>query len=121
MTKPELEEIVMHFARDVIAQTAAIRRGDSKTGNKHAKRYIEGFRRLRDAGDIGREALAELFRHERPEVRAMAATFLLRYRTDEAKAVLTAVAETGEGLEAFGAEQALKRWEEGTWALDPEK
>jgi hypothetical protein len=26
----------------------------------------------------------------------------------------------GEGLAAFEAGEALKRWEEGTWALDPE-
>jgi hypothetical protein len=49
----------------------------------------------------------------------MAAAHLLRYRTAEAKAVLEEVAK-GEGLVSFKAEQALKRWEEGTWALDPE-
>jgi hypothetical protein len=29
-------------------------------------------------------------------------------------------AAQGEGMIPFGAQQALKRWEEGTWALDPE-
>jgi hypothetical protein len=42
-----------------------------------------------------------------------------RYRTAEAKAVLEEVAK-GEGLVSFKTGQALKRWEEGTWALDPE-
>lgn|GEM_PF-3435773 len=50
----------------------------------------------------------------------MAAAHLLRYRTDEAKAVLEEAAK-GQGLIPFGAQQALKRWEEGTWALDPEQ
>jgi hypothetical protein len=33
-----LEELVEQFARNVAAQTDAIQRGDSRTGNKHAKR-----------------------------------------------------------------------------------
>jgi hypothetical protein len=53
------------------------------------------------------------------DVRAMAAAYLLRHRTAEAKAVLEEVSKEG-GLAAFGASEALKRWEEGTWALDPE-
>ncbi len=49
----------------------------------------------------------------------MAATYLLRYRTAEAKAILEEAAK-GQGLVAFEAGEALKRWEEGVWALDPE-
>lgn len=52
------------------------------------------------------------------DVRVMAAAHLLRYRTAEARAVLEEAAK-GTGLVPFGAQQALKRWEEGTWALDP--
>jgi hypothetical protein len=48
-----------------------------------------------------------------------AAAFLLRHRTAEAKAVLEGAAQ-GKGLEALGAQQTLKNWEDGTWALDPE-
>ncbi len=48
----------------------------------------------------------------------MAAVYLLRHRTDEAVAVLEQVAR-GQGLIAFEAGQALERWKEGTWALDP--
>ncbi|WP_338080562.1 DUF2019 domain-containing protein [Corallococcus exiguus] len=60
-----------------------------------------------------------LFTHPRVDVRVAAASFLLRYRTAEAKAVLDEVAQR-KGFFAFEAGQALKRWEEGTWALDPE-
>ncbi|MCY1075044.1 DUF2019 domain-containing protein [Archangium lansingense] len=115
----KLEELVEQFAQNVAAQTDAIWRGDAKTGNKHAKKYGAAFDKLRTHGDAGRDALAELFKHPRPDVRVMAAAHLLRYRTAEAKAVLEEVAK-GEGLVSFKAEQALKRWEEGTWALDPE-
>ncbi|WP_370452626.1 hypothetical protein [Corallococcus sp. CA054B] len=48
----------------------------------------------------------------------MAAAFLLRYRTEDARSVLEEAAQ-GEGLIPFGAQQVLQRWAEGTWALDP--
>ncbi|MCP3137437.1 DUF2019 domain-containing protein [Pyxidicoccus xibeiensis] len=70
-------------------------------------------------GNAGRNALLVLLKHERMDVRVMAAAHLLRYRTAEAKAVLEEAAK-GKGLVPFEAGQALKRWEEGTWALDPE-
>ncbi|WNG56896.1 DUF2019 domain-containing protein [Archangium gephyra] len=115
----KLEDLVEQFAQNVAAQTDAIWRGDAKTGNKHAKKYGAAFDKLRTHGDAGRDALALLFKHPRPDVRVMAAAHLLRYRTAEAKTVLEEVAK-GEGLVSFKAGQALKRWEEGTWALDPE-
>jgi hypothetical protein len=115
----KLEELVEEFARNVTAQTDAIFRGDARTGNKHADRYIAAFKKLRAHGDAGRNALATLFTHPNMDVRTTAAAFLLRYRTAEAKAILEEAAK-GEGLVAFESEEALKRWEEGTWALDPE-
>lgn len=115
----DLNEIVERFAKDVAAQTEAIRRGDAKTGNKHANRYISALEKLRSEGDAGRDALATLLQHPRPDVRVKAAAFLLRHRTAEAMAVLKAAA-SGEGVAAIGAIMTLKHWEEGTWALDPE-
>ncbi|QRN98468.1 DUF2019 domain-containing protein [Archangium violaceum] len=114
----DFENIVQDFAHHVQAQTEATWRGDAKTGNKHAKKAIAAFTKLRSIGDAGRDALAVLFSHPRMDVRVMAAVFLLRHRTAEAKAVLEEAAK-GQGLVPFGASEALKRWEEGTWALDP--
>ena len=114
-----LEELVSQFAENVAAQTDAVWRGDARTGNKHARKYISAFDKLREHGDAGREALTALFNHPRMDVRVMAAAYLLRYRTKEATAVL-ADAARAEGFVPFKAAQALKRWEEGTWALDPE-
>jgi len=114
-----LEELVDQFARNVAAQTEAIWRGDAKTGNKHARKYGAAVDKLLAHGDAGREALLVLLAHERMDVRVMAAAHLLRYRTAEAKAVLEDAAK-GQGLVPFEAGQALKRWAEGTWALDPE-
>ncbi len=110
--------LVAQFAENVAQQTDAIWRGDHKTGNKHAKRYISAFEKLRAMGDAGQDALCVLFGHERPDVRVMAAAYLLRHRTTDALEVLREAAK-GSGLIAFEASQAMKRWEEGTWALDP--
>jgi hypothetical protein len=115
----KLEKLVEEFAQNVAAQTEAIFRGDAKTGNKHADRYIAAFKKLRAHGNAGRDALAMLFMHPNMDVRTTAAAFLLRYRTAEAKAILEEAAK-GKGLVAFESAEALKRWEEGAWALDPE-
>jgi hypothetical protein len=115
----ELNKLVAEFAENVAAQTEAIKRGDAKTGNKHANRYIAVLKKLRSEGNVGRDALATLLQHSRPDVRVKAAAFLLRYRTAEAKAVLEAAA-SGNGVAAIGAIMTLRHWEEGTWNLDPE-
>lgn len=115
----ELKALVEQFAQHVTAQAEAIRRGDAKTGNKHARQYAAALEALRSQGDVGREALAALLHHPRMDVRAMAAAFLLRYRTAESRAILEAAAKEG-GVTAIGAIMTLKRWDDGTWALDPE-
>ena len=115
----DLNIFVEKFAENVTAQTEAIKRGDAKAGNKHANLYTAALKKLRAEGNAGRDALAVLLQHPRPDVRVKAAAFLLRYRTAEAKAVLEAAA-SGSGVAAIGAIMTLKRWEEGTWSLDPE-
>jgi len=112
-----LEDIAEEFARNVAAQTDAIRRGDSKDGNKYAKRYTAAFKKLRDHGEAGRDALAALLAHPRMDVRVYAAVFLLSDRPEQAKPVLEEAAK-GEGMIPFEASQALKYWEEGTWSLE---
>ncbi|WP_164015502.1 DUF2019 domain-containing protein [Pyxidicoccus trucidator] len=114
-----LTELVEEFARHAAAQTDAIWQGDARTGNKYARQVNIAFDKLCAHGNAGRDALAALLTHPRMDVRVKAAAFLLRHRTDEAKAVLSEAAG-GEGMVSFAASEALKRWEEGTWALDPE-
>jgi hypothetical protein len=114
----EFEKLVEAFAHHVQAQTREIFKGDARIGNKHAKKAVAAFMQLRAHGDAGRDALAVLLEHPSMDVRTAAAAFLLRHRTAEARAVLEEAAK-GQGLIPFGASEALKRWEEGTWALDP--
>jgi len=51
----------------------AIFRGDAKTGNKHARKYGAAVDKLLAHGNAGRDALAVLLKHERMDVRVMAA------------------------------------------------
>ena len=114
----DLGKLVEQFAEDVVSQMEAIKRGDSRTGNKYADRYTAALMKLRSEGDAGREALSVLLKHPRPSVQVKAAAFLLRYRTEEAKTVLEATA-SGDGIASIGAIMTLKRWEDGTWNLEP--
>lgn len=109
--------LVEEFAEAVAGQEDALQVGDSVLGNQLAKKYVSTFRKLREIGDEGREALTALFNDERPSVRVMAASFLLRYRHEQARMILETEAK-GQGFVAFGAAQALKRWEDGSWSLD---
>jgi hypothetical protein len=113
----DLETIVEEFARNVAAQTDAIMRGDRKGGNKDAKRYIAAYKRLRDHGEAGRDALARLLTHSRMDVRVYAAACLLGDRPEQAEPVLEEAAK-GKGLIPFEASQVLKHWKAGTWSLD---
>ena len=113
-----VDQLVSDFALAVMAQADAMT-FDAETGNMHARRYAEAHQELcKVYGDAGREALTSLLQHEHPDVRRVSAAFLLRYAHDRARSVLEQEAR-GEGLHAFAAAQALQRWEEGTWELDP--
>jgi len=109
--------LVEAFASAVAAQTDAIGRGDPRSGNVEARKYIRIFRQLRQLGDSGRDALVALLTHQRPDVRVTAAAYLLRHRNHEAMAVLRDAA-AGTGLVSFEASECIKRWEAGAWALD---
>ncbi|MBN8232513.1 DUF2019 domain-containing protein [Corallococcus macrosporus] len=113
-----MEKLVDAFALHSAAQNDAVRQGDANTANKHAMKVNETFDKLCAHGNAGRDALAALINHPRTDVQVKAAAFLLRHRTDEAKAVLQEAAR-GQDLVSFAASKALKRWADGTWALDP--
>ena len=112
-----LEELAEEFARNVSAQTDAIWDGDARTGNKHARRYVAAFKKLRNHGDAGRDALAALLDHPRMDVRVKAAIYLLSERPSQALPVLEEAAKS-TGMIPFEASQVLKYWSEGTWSLD---
>jgi hypothetical protein len=112
-----LDELAADFASNVAAQTDSIWKGDARTGKKHARRYIAAFKKLREHGESGRDALTVLLTHPRMDVRVKAAIYLLSDRPEVAKPVLEEAAKS-EGMIPFEASQALTYWNEGTWTLD---
>jgi hypothetical protein len=114
--KRDAPALVDDFAAAVMGQTDVMLH-DPKAGNKCARKYINCARKLRSLGDVGQAELSKLFRHPRPDVQVAAAAYLLDSKTEEAMTILTRIAK-GEGLIAFEAREAMKRWEEGNWHLD---
>jgi hypothetical protein len=114
----QIDQLIQEFADCVIEQDKAIFVGDARTGNRFARRGHEAFMQLRAFGDRGRDALASLLFDPRENVRVAAACYLLRYRNAESLAVLMRAAK-GVGLAALEAGEAIKRWREGAWNLDP--
>jgi len=112
-----IEKLVEEFAKAIIKQNEAIMKGNYKLGNKYAKKYIKCYQQLFKVGEEGKEALAKLFNHDDIGVREMAAVVLLKYKTEEALKILRELANK-PGLIGFGASEAIKRWEEGTWNLE---
>lgn len=112
-----LQLLVDEFAQSVAAQTDAIWNGDARTGNRYARKYIAVFKKLREHGEAGLDALSSLFTHSRMDVRVKAAIYLLSERPEQARPVLEDAARS-EGMVPFEAAQALKYWNEGTWTLD---
>jgi hypothetical protein len=112
-----LQKLTEEFAKNVAAQSDAIMSGDRTGGNKYAKRYIAAYKKLRDHGEAGRDALAGLLTHPRMDVRVYAAGCLLSDRPEQALPILREAAK-GEGLIPFEASQVLKYWDAGTWSLD---
>jgi hypothetical protein len=112
------DTLVRQFAQAVIDQENATSRFDVEGANVHARRVSTIFDELCKYGDPGREALTTLFKHKCGQVRVTTAAFLLRYAHARARAVLEAEAK-GDGLLALAAGQAIERWEDGTWELDP--
>lgn len=113
-----LKILVDRFAECVTMRSAALRRGDSDEANRFVRECVAIFWQLASFGNQGRDALAILFMHPLNSVRVASAAWLLRYKHDEAMQVLRAVAE-GQDMDAFRAQQCMKRWEEGEWQLDP--
>jgi hypothetical protein len=108
----EPDDLVATFARAVLAQGEAIRSGDHRLGNRHAKAYTAAADALIAAGDASIDSFCSLLEHPSDQVRTMAAAFLLSRRTKLALATLEPIAR-GKGLAALGAQNTLERYRRG--------
>jgi len=114
----EIARLVSVFRENVIRQTDTIW-NEGRSGNAFARKSIRAFEKLREHGNAGRDAFAILMTDLRPDVRVAAAAYMLRYRHEEAMEVLRQAAAR-DGMVGFEAGEAIKRWNEQVWSLDPE-
>lgn len=92
--------------------------GDWQENNKWAKKQAKAFQQIIAIGDIAREELLTLLEHENLNVVLNAAVFSLKYDTEKSLTALEKIAATDSGIVGFRAEQAIQRWQEGSWRLE---
>lgn len=119
MVMKSIDIIISYFEKNIIAQSECIKNGDHQNSNKHGKKYIKAFEEIRKRGDEAREKLSWLLTHEREDVQVMTAAYLLRFKTAASMAVLQRISKEDIGLVSFEAGEAIKRWNEDNWSLDP--
>lgn len=115
--KQDYKKLVEQFAEAAEKSFEAMMKGDSKENNKWVKRQVKAFHQIIEIGDIARDELLTLLNHENPRVASSAAAFSLKYDTERSIATLEKIARE-PGMIGFGAQQALRRWEEGSWQLE---
>ena len=116
--KQSLHDLVEGFATASIGQDEAIIAGSVRDSIKYGKATVRFLNQLLKHGDTGRDALKLLLSHPHPSARVKAAACLLRYDTRSAMGVLEEAAQF-DGLVGFSAREAIARWQEGDWSLDP--
>ena len=116
MTDERIARLMRRFAVAAKAHHAALEALDESGANAHARVIAGLFAAISATGGAGREALLLLVEDSESEVAGMAAVYSLRFRPEPCLALLRRLA-AGEGLLAFRAAGALKRWEEGEWEL----
>lgn len=110
-------KLVTDLIDAAIKQDEATITGDGKDARKYGKQIIRTWDAIIEIGESAKEDLSSHLWHPHPSARLRIAAFLLKYKHNEAMAVLRDLAK-GEGLVSFCAQEAIKRWEEGTWALE---
>jgi hypothetical protein len=122
MPQESMSELVRELSDGIVQQSVEINRGSVKGSDVAHERIVNAFKSLTTRfGDGGRDALKVLFNHPNGRVRIVAASYLLRYCTDEALAVLRDEVEHGDGYTSFAARCSIRNWEKGEWFLDPSR
>ncbi len=117
MTSQEVDKVVSAFAEAAKLHYQAILAGNYKVTNKHAKAIEKAFRKIAAMGPEARQALLDKVDDGDSAVAVMAATFSLKFDTERALNALRRIS-SDPGLMGLRAQQAIQRWEEGTWQLE---
>lgn len=112
-----IEKLVAVLVDAAIRGDEAVMAGDGKQARKYGRILVKKWESICEVGDAAKEVLAQHLHHPNPSARSAVAAFLLKFKHEEAMAVLKELAE-GEGLVPFACQECIKRWEEGTWSLE---
>ena len=117
MAQEQIDRLIADFVKAAKKHHEATMQGYWPETNKQAKRISKTFRDLVEIGESARQALLALVDSDDLAVASAAAVFSLKYDTERSQVALRRIAKE-PGIIGFGAEQALKRWEEGAWQLE---
>jgi hypothetical protein len=117
MTQKQVDKLITDFVEAAKKHYEATMVGNWRETNKQAKRIRKVFQGIKSAGENARQALLAQTENQDLAVASMAATYSLKYGTQQAQMVLQHIASE-PGIIGFGAQRALQRWEEGDWHLD---
>jgi hypothetical protein len=113
----QIQKLVADFSEASSIHFDATIAGDWKSANSHAKKINKSFLEIRKLGTDARTALLNLVDTEPFPVAAMAAVYSLKFCPERALAALEKIAKEPSFI-GFEAEQAIKRWTEGSWQLE---
>jgi hypothetical protein len=111
------EKLVAEFVAASEKSAQALVIGDSKVNNKWVKKQVKVFKQIVSIGDIARDELVRLLDAENLDIALSAAVFSLKYSTEKSLTTLKKIAQE-PGLLGFRAQQAIQRWEEGSWQIE---
>ncbi len=117
MTLHDVDEAVSAFVEATKLHYQATLAGNYKITNKYAQIIDEAFRKIVAMGVEARQALLANVDDDDNAVASMAAVYSLKFNPERALDALRRIADK-PGLIGFGAQQAIQRWEEGTWQLE---
>ena len=112
-----INSLIQSFILSTIAHHDATLNGDWRGANKSARKRHKIFLQIVEAGDTAREALLAQTKNDNIHIALIAAVYSLKYNPEQSLETLHWLADK-PGLLGFEAEQAIKRWEEGSWRLE---
>ncbi|MBI1922030.1 MAG: hypothetical protein HYS23_13220 [Geobacter sp.] len=117
MVNEKLARILYRFEIAAKAHYAALEEMNAEEAEHQARVISQLYARIVSSGEQGRQGLFLLTLNADKAVCGMAAVYSLRYRPEEALAVLRRLSME-EDLIGFRAGFAIQRWEAGEWDID---
>jgi hypothetical protein len=111
-----IKELIDNFAQ-AARQHNIFSISDWRKANKEAKKMHSYFLEITSHGQPARVALLELTESEETSVSLMAAVYSLKFNSEKSLMVLKKLEKQPDVI-GFQAQQAIKRWEEGSWQLE---